>query len=128
MDPLNSKVIILTIRNPEVDPEVNLGADHLVDPAVLLPEGTESILVMGLALMTRVKIEATEQIVAHTTVMITTGTIPVMADIMMIDILTSTEVGIMTGATTGDMMTEVDTGLHAGVLLILGLMTTVQMT
>ena len=33
----------------------------------------------------------------------------------------------MTGVMTGDMMTEVDTGLHVGVLLILDLMTTIQM-
>ena len=57
-----------------------------------------------------------------------TGTIPVMTDIMMIDIMTSTEADIMTGATTGDMMTEVDTGLPVGVLLILDLMTAIQMT
>ena len=78
MDPHNNKVvIILTIRSPEVDPEVNLEADHLIGPAVLLVEGTEFILVTGLILMTGVEIETTEQIVAHTTVMTATGIIPV---------------------------------------------------
>ena len=46
-----------TIRNPEVDPEVNLEADHLMGPAVLLPQVTESILVTGLMLMTEVEIK-----------------------------------------------------------------------
>ena len=57
-------IIILTIRSPEVDLEVNLGANHLVDLPVLLPEVTEFILVTGLILMTGAKIETTDQIVA----------------------------------------------------------------
>ena len=70
---------------------------------------------------------------AHTIVMIMTGTITVMTDIMMTEIMTSTTADIMTGVMTGDMMTEVDTGLHVGVLLVglqttLGLMTTIWMT
>ena len=57
--------------------------------------------------MTGVKIETTDQIVAHTIVMIATRTIPVMTDIVMTDIMTSTATDIMTGVTTGDMMTRV---------------------
>ena len=83
---------------------------------------------IGLIPMIGVKIETAKQIMTHTTVMTTTGTIPVMTDIMIIDIITSTEADIMTGAMTGDMTTEVDTGLPVGVFLILDLMTTIQMT
>ena len=108
---LNIEVIIIpTIRSPKVDPEVNLEADHLVDLAVLLPEVTEFILVMGLILMTGAKIETADQIMAHTTVMTTTDTTPVTTGIMMTDTMTSTKVDIMTGVMTGDMTTGVDTG------------------
>ena len=128
MDPLSIKVmVILTIRNPEVDPEVNLEADHLMGLAVLLPKVTESILV------TRVEIKTIGHIMAHIIVMIMTGTIPAMTGTMMTDIITSTTADIMTGVTPGGMMTEVDTGLHVRVLLIdlqtvSGLMTVIQMT
>ena len=116
MDPLSTKVMTILATSPEVDPEVNLEADHLMDLAVLLPKVTEFILVTGLIPMTGVKIENTDQIVAHTIVM--TGTIPVMTDIVMTSIMTSTAADMMTGVMTGSMMTEVDTGLHIGVLLI----------
>ena len=118
MDPLNVEVvIILTTRSPEVDPEVNLEADHLIHQV------TGFTLATGLVPMTGVKIETTDQIMAHTIVMIATGTITVMTDIMMTDIMTSTTAGIMTGVT----------GLHIGVLLVdlqttLGLMMTILMT
>ena len=57
MGPLSIKVmVILTIQNPEVGPEGNLEADHLVGLAVLLPKVTESILVTGLMSMTGVEI------------------------------------------------------------------------
>ena len=78
--------------------------------------------------MTGAKIETTDQIVAHTTVMTTTDTAPVMTGIVMTDTITSTEADIMTGVMTEDMMTGVDTGLHIGVLLIPGLMTATQVT
>ena len=118
---LNIEVIMIpTRRGPKADPEVNLEADHLMDLAVLLPLVTEFILVKGLVPMTGAKIETTDQIMAHTTVMTMTDTAPFMTGIMMTD--------IMTGVMTGHMMTGVDTGLHIGVLLIPGLMTTVQMT
>ena len=97
-------------------------------PTVLLLEGTEFILVKGLVPTTGVEIETTEQIMAHTTVMTMTGTIQVMTDIMIIDIMTSTEANIMTGVMIGDMTTEVGTGLHVGVLFILDLTTTIQAT
>ena len=132
--PLNIKVmIILTAKSPEVDPEVNLEANHHMDLAVLLPEVTEFILVTGPMSMTGVETRTIGQIVAHIIAMIMIGTLPVMTDIMMIDIMTSTMADIMTGVTTGGMMTEVDNGLHAGVLLVdlltvLGLMTIAQMT
>ena len=100
-------IIILTIRSPEVDPEVNLEADHLMDLAVLLPKVTEFILVTGLVPMTGAKIETTDQIVAHTTVMTKTDITPVMTGIVMTDTMTSTEADIMTGVMTGDMMTGV---------------------
>ena len=101
--------------------------------AVLLSEMTEFIVVTGLIQMTGARIETADQIMAHTTVMTATGTIPVMTDTMMTGIMTSTTVDIMTWVMTGGMMTAVDTGLHAGVLLtdlqaIPGLMTIVQMT
>ena len=134
MDPLNIKVVItLTIRSPKADPEVNLEANHLMGLAVLLPGVTGFTLATGLMLMTGVRIETADQIMAHTIVMIVTGTITGMTGIVITDIMTSTAAGIMTGVKTKDMMTEVDTGLHLGVLLIdlqttLGLMTTVQMT
>ena len=118
----------LTIRSPEVDPEVNLEADYLMDFAVLLPKVTEFILVTGLVLMTGAKIETMDQIMAHTTVMTTTDTAPVTTGIMMTDTMTSTEADIMTGVMTEDMMTGVDAHLHVGVLLIPGLMTSAQMT
>ena len=133
-DPLNVKVIIIpTTRSPEVDPEVNLEADHLVDLAVLLPDVTEFILVTGLMSMTGVETRTIGWIVAHTIVMIVTDAVPVTTDIIMTDIMTSTVADIMTGVMTGGMVTEVGTGLQAGVLLvdlkaILGLMTIVQMT
>ena len=124
---LNIKVIIiLTIRSPEVDPEVNLEADHLMDLIVLLPEVTELILATGP--MTGAKIETTDQIMAHTTVMTTTDTTPVMTGIVMTDTMTSTEADIMTGVMAENLMTGVDTGLHVEVLLISGLMVPAQMT
>ena len=134
MDPLSIKVMVIpTITNPEIDPEINLEADHLMGLAVLLPEVTESILVTGLMPMTGVDIKTIGQIMAHIIVMITTGTIPAMTGTMMTGIMTSTAADIMTGVTTGGMTTEVSTGLHVGVLLIdlqtvPGLMTAVQMT
>ena len=100
-------IIILTMRSPEVDPEVNPEADHLMDLAVLLPKVTEFILVTGLVPMTGAKIETTDQIVAHTTVMTKTDIAPVMTGIVMTDTMTSTEADIMTGVMTGDMMTGV---------------------
>ena len=118
MDPLSIKVTVIpTIRNPEVDPEVNLEADHPMGLAVLLPEVTESTLATGLMPMTGVEIRTIGQIVAHIKVMI----------------VTSTAADIMTGVMSGGMTTEVDTGLHVGVLFIdlqtiPGLMTTIQMT
>ena len=113
MDPLNIKVvIILTARSPKADPEVNLEANHLVGLAVLLPGATGFTLVTGLMPMMGVRTETTDQIVAHTIVIIMTGTITVMKGIIMTDIMTSTTVDM-----TGDM-TEVDTGPHVGVLLI----------
>ena len=125
MDLLNIEVIIIpTIRSPEV----NLEADHLVDLAVLLPDVIEFILATELIQMTGAKIETADQIVAHTTVMTATDTAPVMTGIGMTDIMTSTEADIMAGVMTEDMMTGIDTGLHIGVLLIPGLMTTAQMT
>ena len=99
-----------------------------MDLAVLLPKVTEFILMTGLLPMTGAKIETTDQIVAHTTVMTMTDTTPVMTAIMMTDTMTSIKADIMTGVVTGDMMTGVDTGIHIGVLLIPGLMTTIQMT
>ena len=134
MDPLNIKlVIILTIISPEVDPGVNLEANHLMDLVALLSKVTEFILATELVPMTGVKIETADQIVAHIIVMIMTGTIPVTTNIMMTDIMTSNAADIMAGMMAGDIMTMVDTGLHVGILLIdlqtiLGLMTTVQMT
>ena len=100
--------------------------------AVLLPRVTGFTLVTGLMSMTGVRIETTNQIMAHT-IVITTGTITVMTGIVMTDIMTSTTANIITGVMTGDMTTEVDTGLHTGVLLVdhqiaLGLMTAVQTT
>ena len=87
----NEMIIILTIRSPEVDPEVNLEADHLVDLAVLLPKVTEFILATGLMLMTGAKIETTDQIMANTTVMTMTDTAPVTTGIVMTDTMTSTK-------------------------------------
>ena len=134
MDPLSIKVMVIqTIRNQEVDPEVNLEADHLMGLAVLLPEVTESIPVTGLVLMTGVEIKTVGQIMAYITVMIMTGTVPAMTGTVMTDIMTSTAADTMTWVTTGGMTAEVGTGLPAGVLLIdlqtvSSLMTTVQMT
>ena len=134
VDPLSIRMKITPItRNPEVDPEVNLEADHLMGLAVLLPKVTESTLGTGLVLMTGVEIKTIGQIVAHIIVMIVTGTILAMTGTVMTDIITSTLANTMTGVMTGCMTTEVDIGLHVGVLLIdsqiiLGLMTTVQMT
>ena len=130
VDPLSIKMMVILItRNPEVDPEVNLEAGL----AVLLPKVRESILVTGLVLMTGVEIKTIGQIMAHIIVMITTGAIPATTGTMMTDIITSTLADTMTGFMTGGTMTEVDTGLHVGVLLIdlqilLGLMTAIQVT
>ena len=115
------------MRRPEVDPEVSLEVDHLMGLAVLFPQMTESILVTELILMTGVEIETVDQIVVHTIVMITTGTILAMTDITLV------VADITTRVMVGGMMTEANTGLHIGVLLIdlqtiPGLMTIVQMT
>ena len=110
-------MIILTTRSPEVDPEVILEADHLMGLAVLLPKVTEFILVIELISMTEARIETTDQIMVHATVITATGTIPIMTDTVMTGIMTSTVADIMTGVMTGGMMTEVDTCLHIGVLL-----------
>ena len=129
MDPLSIEVMaILTIRNLEVD----LEADHLVDLAVLLPQVTESILVTGFMPTTGVEIKTIGQIMVHIIVMIVTGTVLAMADAVMTD-MTSVTANIMTWVMTGGMTTEVDTGLHVGILLvdlqtISGLMTAVQTT
>ena len=101
--------------------------------AVPLPDVTESTLGTGLMPMTGVEIKTIGQIVAHIIVMIATGAIPAMTGTVMTDIITSTLADTMTGVTIRGMMTEVDIGLHVGVLLIdlqiiLGLMTTIQMT
>ena len=81
---LNVEVmIILTTRSPEEGPEVNLEADHLMGLAVLLPTVTEFILVKRLILLTGARIEITDQMMAHTIVLATTGTIPVMRDTVM---------------------------------------------
>ena len=65
--------------------------------------------------------------------MTVTGTTPARTGTVMTDIMTSTTADIIIGVLTGGMMTEVDTGLHVGFLLVdlqtaLGLMTTIQMT
>ena len=90
----------------------------------VLPRATGFTLATGLMPMTGVRIETADQFMAHSVVMIATGTVTVKADIMMTDIMTITTANIMTGVTSGD---------HVGVLQVsfqtaLGLMTAVQTT
>ena len=77
-------VIILTIKSPEVDPEVCLKTDHLMDLVVSLLQVTEPMDEIG------VEIGIIGLIVAHIIMMVMTDTISVMIGFMTTGFMTLT--------------------------------------
>ena len=89
---------------------------------------TESILARGSVIEKEVETRTTDLIMDPTILRTVTGTVPTMTGTMMTGFVTLTA-GIIAGVRTGDMTTEVDTGLFPiGSHPLQGLMTTAQST